>query len=66
MVFRMCKFIYTADNNIVGLFMSPKFVFFLILAKPTYMKDNNINAKTHTGVKTMLTGQTIIRVKVLI
>ena len=30
MVFRMCKFIYTADNNIVGLFMSPKFFFFFL------------------------------------
>ena len=65
MVFRMRKFIYTADNNIVGLFMSPKFSS-SFLAKPTYMKHNNINAKTHTGVKTMLTGQTIIRVKDLI
>ena len=43
MVFRMCKFIYTADNNTVGLFMSP-----MMNAKPTYVKDNNINAKkTH-------------------
>ena len=60
MVFRMCTF-YTADNNIVGLFMSP-----MMKAKPTYVKDNNINAKKHTGVKTLLAGQTIISVKVLI
>ena len=26
----MHKFIYTADNNIVGLFMSPKFFFFFL------------------------------------
>ena len=30
MVFRMRKFIYTADNNIVGLFVSPKFFFFFL------------------------------------